>query len=324
MNSEIHSYPSNISFQGYKSKFSKTLETVLQQGFMDDAQKNYMTHYMDTFVREKVRPNNKIGEGFYNSIYRLDDSYVVKVPKHRMDKPIGEVQILKRLFEGLKTYFGEELIKFGDIRILKNVSSNKKQMPLGLTNQYSRTHTPEECETYYNNVILPTFSSLPQRSFDKIAKDFARLNDMADGKFAYRFDFQNPNNIVLVGKTLRLTDSIERTAAYKMRNTIEDMLDAFIVRKDLTLDNYPDASLFKMREILAKKIITAGMRYNLPLCVSSDTNTIFRIALNNLCGMRGDACELIDALKEISLYSNPNERVKAAEDCFYYYYYCGI
>lgn len=270
---EIYSINTPV-FTGYKSAFSRKFEQAINRPTLNqDDQKNLLAEFNKMYAK-RVKSENKIGSGFYGTVYKIDDSYVLKRGNERVEPDLKGIKILKnKKFSQLKHYFGEAIAKiinnYGeDMLILRNVYSKGKSIPVGIPDEFAKTHTKEECLKYYNEVYLPKFAKLPQKSFDGIAQDFAKLNKRCKSRKSYFFDYINPNNFVLCGKTIRILDDINEENYVKTSNCVTDMLDVFINRMDMDSESVFDEKLIPLRRELIKKIILAGVRHKVPMCQS--------------------------------------------------------
>lgn len=305
------------SFTGYKSVFSQKLEKALKtQRTSRQSAGRLLGDFTDMYGK-RVRLSNKIGSGFYGTVYKIDDSYVLKRGNERLVPEFGGIEVVRKLeFRHLKHYFGEAIAKIynnngEDMAILRNVYSKGKSVPVGIPDGFDSTHTKDECLEYYKKNYLPKFAQLPQRSFDGIAKDFALLNKMCTPKKSYFFDFLNPNNFVLCGKTIRILDEIN-IDSLKTRNCVTDMLDVFINRMDLGKEAVFDEELVPLRKELTKKLILAGARHKVPMYYDKTNMNTWAKTFNDLLGMEdldvGQMVADIDSI--VGVYTKPKQRVE--------------
>lgn len=237
--------PSNnaISFQAcYKSKFSKQLETAIKNNTPDQ---KLIDEFSKVF-QQKKNSKYKIGAGRNGEVFRIDDYYVFKT--YFNDQPkIGEVKISQpSIFQTLKTYYGGIVAKFGNIDIIKNVSNDAKKM----LEMASSKNNGEGAYKY----CLEEFSQLPQSAIDNLAQDFKKLNEIHSSSLNYRFDTNNPNNFIKVGKSIRIVDDIDWVPC-KNPNDFLSFINPFIQQGG-------DANLKKQ---LLKKCILASEKYQLPM-----------------------------------------------------------
>jgi len=309
----------NPAFTGYKSAFSKKLEKALSAPKNTRKSADRLLNDFAKMYDKKICLDSKIGEGFYGSVYKIDDCYVLKRGNEYLEPEFGSIELVKkRKFGHLKHYFGEAIAKITntvgeDMSILKNVYSKGISIPVGIPDKFSRTHTKDEGLKYYNDTYLPKFSRLPQRSFDGIAKDFAQLNKMCTKRKSYFFDFLNPNNFVLSGKTLRILDEINEDMVIT-KNCVTDMFEVFINKMDLDRDALFDKNLIPFRKEMTKKLILAGARHNVPMCQSKTDLPPWGTTFNKLLGFKKSENELWDITKEIDNLvqktKNPKKRVE--------------
>lgn len=228
----------------YKSSFAKRLEKALATG--EDAQE-----LSDEFVKvlgSRRNDKSKMGtSGTYGSVYRLDDYYVFKT--YHIDRDL-KTQPFKRVFDerfqGFKTYCGNVLARFGKIEIIANATRDKRKFV-----ELARA-SEQGVEAYASS--LREFASLPQKQFDMLAQDFSRLNEIYDGHRFYTFDTHNPNNLLKIGKSLKLVDEISITPCEKP-NDIFAFLRAFI----------QESGDIDTKKAVFKKCILASEKSQLPM-----------------------------------------------------------
>ncbi len=309
----------NPTFTGYKSSFSKKLEKTLSTPKMSREKADALLKNFADMYDKKVCQDSKIGAGFYGSVYKIDDCYVLKRGNEYLKPEFSRIKpIKKQKFSHLKHYFGEAVAKIynkvgEDMFILKNVYSKGKSIAVGIPNEFAKKNTHDECIKYYSENYLPKFAKLPQRSFDGIAKDFALLNKMCTKRKSYTFDYINPNNFVLCGKTLRIIDEINETDI-RTSNCVTDMLEVFLNKMDLDLEAIYDESLVPLRKELAKKLILAGARHKIPMCQSQTDLNSWGKTFNDLLRMEISLegmeyiVKIIDNIVEKN--NNPKKRVE--------------
>lgn len=287
----ISNYNKSPNFTGYKSSFSKSLEKQLQKrDYTRLDEHNLLIKFSDMYDK-KVKLKSKLGSGFYGTVYKIDDNYVLKRGNEKLIPEFGGIEIIKKgKFSHLKHYFGEAIAQIfnnngEDMTIMKNVYTKGKSIPVGIPNDYCQTHTAEENLKYYNEVYLPKFAKLPQRSFDGIAKDFSLLNEMCRGRKYYTFDYINPNNFVLAGKTLRILDDINEDFR-KTKNCVTDMLEVFLNKMDMDKNAEFNERLIPLRKELTKKLILAGIRHKVPMCQSKTDFVVWKYTFNDLLDMK--------------------------------------
>lgn len=186
------------SFQAYyKSSFSKHLEQVVQS---KNGEQELSNHFQKVF-KAKKQASNKLGQGAYGKVYRIDDYYVFKVYQNKTQNNFALKYPKENLFSNLKNYYGKVIAKFGQIEIIKNVTHNK--------NNFLELANPATNGIKKYNKVLKEFLNLPQKAFDNLAKDFVELNKIHKANLFYKFDTNNPNNFIKVGNSIRIVDDID-------------------------------------------------------------------------------------------------------------------
>lgn len=259
----------NISFQGYKTKFSKQFEHFLvsdkpslemQQGLLDSFQTVLGTRMNDKF---------KLGSGRFNTVYRIDDYYTFRVDNDRFDLELPKKSVPK--YSGLKNYYGQSLGHFGNITIMKNaVGANKNTLQAGIPHDLAAKYEelkldekePPKALTriinkIYNHIYLPNFASLPQSSYDSVVESFASLNKQNKSANLFDlFDSCNSNNFLKVGKKIRIVDEFI-PSPYK--SDVSNVLHAFL--RDYGGKDSPKT--LKMKKEIFKKCVTAAVKHDL-------------------------------------------------------------
>ena len=291
-----------VQFKGYTSNFSKELDALL--GGNLKSHKNVENEFKK-ILKRKIKPSNLIGEGFHELVYKIDDKYVLKFSKRNFDTLTNTLtKVVKRKFKNLKSYFGEPVAVFGDIKILPNVSNSGRQTPAGIPFIYSRKHTSLENEEYYIKKYLPLFAKLPQQSFDKIAKDLALLNRKKSKSGYYVFDYKNPNNFVLTGKTIKIVD-VTASTSIRNSNCAADLLNVFLENMKIdTISKYNPEAVANRRKLF-KKVILAAAKNDLPMIASPSDEILIEKVFKDLCNGHGECKSVLKDIKSI-VKSNPN------------------
>ena len=303
----------NINFKGYTSTFTKELETVLKQGRATFEQENMLVKLLHKFMQTKMSHQKLLGEGHYGKVYKIDSKYVLKV----LDKEKNYADILNGLsqkkFKNLKTYYGEPVAEFYDVFVLKNMSPKTVQVSAGVPKKFAKFYSEQECRAYYEKVYLPLFASVPQKSYNAIAKDCAELNKMNDGEYFLNFDYCNPNNFVLSGKSLRITDDIYKTSLPNP-NTAAELLEVFLDK--MSGFKYAPASNKESRphsREIFKKILVAANKCKLPLGDNIAGSLLeWEVITQNICNFKSS---YIDILKNLKWFQAeiPQERKRVIE-----------
>ncbi len=262
----------HCSFGMRISKIGRQIDKVIATKASEPDSIMELRRMLEDYFKSPQSQEKLINEGFHEKVFLIDDKYVLKY-RHNSKPNVGNFTFdpgFSYLLNGLKSYFGKVLMRFGDIKILRNVSSNSQHVPAGIPRRMIGNYPKDELIAYYNNIYLPIFANLPQRSFDRIAQDFSCLNKKGFGVYRMKFDTRNPNNIVLAGSsTLRIVDEIDDVIGINP-NCTAGLLDVFL-RKANTIMLAPKTSENKpLRSELFRKVILAGERYELPLISNPD------------------------------------------------------
>lgn len=280
---------------GHKCLFSKQLDEVLIKRRVCKKDALNLSNAFNDLVSKLFGSQRLLGAGFHGRVYKIDDKYAVKLPNLRADLFYFE-NIPKKKFGALKTYYGEPVANFTHAKILKNVSSCGRHTQAGVPQNMLASLLPDDAQAYYENIYLLKFAAVPQRAFDAIAKDFDTLNKMGRGFNNYTFDFKNPNNFVLVGNTLRITDEIVPTCI-KNPNSIAEMLSVFLEKMNIeTFAGYSEEAVPARRQLL-KKIILAGMKCNLDLGTCPADKIMWNNVIEDLCNLKVSSGGVINTLK---------------------------
>ena len=290
-NNQIYKPSTAPNFQN-RTKLGKCIDEFVKQPQTEEKAKTLMEN-IKSFLDH---PKKHLGEGFRGTVYKIDDKYVLKYPKH-IKSELHEIkqENLPNL-NGLKTYYGSPIVAFDNgAKILRNVSSNGKQTCAGIPQDISNLMLHQEKQQYWSAKYLPIFAELPQKSFDALAKDFSAMNEINERGISYAFDTKNPNNIVLVGKnTLRIVDDLD-IAHFPKENSTGGLLRLFLEKMDLDYLAPKDLSNQANRKALMKKIILAGEKYELPLFKQELDIRTWRNVTEEFCEYR----ELTDGLKRL-------------------------
>lgn len=301
--------PPSPNFEGYKSQFSKRLDQVLIKKRATKEDKQFLISKLFNFITQKMRPNRSVGEGFHGRVYKIDDKYVLKKSIFVNTDTLEFEYITKQKFKALKTYYGEPVAKISGMSILKNVAPNGTHATVGVPTEFTKRNLTDECYAYYNMFSLPQLADVPQKAFDNIAKDFKTLNKMGRGANNYQFDFLNPNNFVISGKSLRITDEIISTL-HPNSNSISKMLDVFINNIGFRLPAIYSRKNVGMRRNILDKIILAGMREKLPFGNTDKDMYNWKSAINKLCQYKTPASKVHSDLKTLQKIPSAKTRVE--------------
>ena len=209
----------------------------------------------------KPRPNDKylLGEGCFSYVYKINDSYVIKVPKHgRFYNDMDELQISDE-YKDLATYAGNILVNCGKVQIMRNLGNH---IPAGIPfDSTIDSSYMTKAVKYFQRRYLPAYSKVSQKSYNALARDLVSLNKRYD-KTGYRhiIDYFNPNNIVLNGDKLSIVDEIEIVENNKqVQNSMIELLNVLLGSCLKYGKSLNDA------KVIFKKVVKASMSENLPV-----------------------------------------------------------
>ena len=286
-------------FKGVVEDFGKKTKEVFIKTKIDAEDEITLKRLLIKAFDELITPERFLGGGFFGEVYSVDKDLAAKISKGVLDSHEflqGGIKLGKRVFAGLKTYYGEALGQIGRIEILRNLGEH---IPAGIpSKEMKKMNSLEECEKYYQEKYLPVFAKVPQESYDTLIKDIAALNGMKYSKDEYYvFDSRNPGNIVLSGGKLLLTDGMD-TINLPECNTVGKVLEAMLYkltssRMILDYGNHVEDA----REILCK-IITASEKADLPYDTRLSDENIWKCVLLN-CNINMKADSFIQGLEFI-------------------------
>ena len=289
----------NTNFTGYRTLLGRRLDKVISNGLVTEEDNLFIVREITKLYQKRISDYKNLGEGMQNRVYKIDDKYVFKIPIDRPVKLGDKLVIEKQKYGNLKTYYGETIAKLGNLRILKNVSPKGKAIPAGVPKDLPKEYAKDDIVKYYGEVYLPSFANIPQRSYDMLAQDIKTLGNLVEKKYIhYTFDYFNPNNVVLAGKSLRMTDDVEMTV-WNNKNTISDLLNVFLRQMNVGIPATPSEKFLLLRQQIAKKIIKAGMKYNLPITGEDKPNCVFDYVLKFLCKSKDTTKSIFDNLLNI-------------------------
>lgn len=248
----------NISFYGYKTKFSKDLECFIAKKRPSESDSFELKNKMSELVEKRVNDKYFVGEGKSNKVYRIDDYYIMRFNKY--SKPYVSKPIKEKASEdiGLKAYFGDVLVRFGNIKIIKNAMAGKKDtVEAGMPFNLLKSNNMKLKNTAIKRSVSE-FATLPQSAYDKVASDFNTLNKNSKG-YHRKFDCYNPNNFIKVGKQIRIVDDIEDGLG---AHDTADMLNVFLREYDTKLT---DKETINHRKQIFSKCILASVKNDLEI-----------------------------------------------------------
>ena len=258
----------NINFLGYKTNFSKQLEKFNAEPCPTPEEMIELKKSMSQIADKKMKPKYKMGEGKFHEVYRIDDYYVMRIPKEDRNPHVGLPRKprkgISEYYANFKTYVGHVISEFGDYEIIKNAKGEHKDV-VQAGASYKLVQNIAKCKTFeeidniqnlinieYNEKYLPAFSSLPQKAYDNVAADIKRLNDTSY-LTTKLFDCNNPNNFIKVGQRIKIIDDISYS---DKAGDVSDMMRVFLRNYDA-----PDTpETIKMKKTIFKKCIIAAAK----------------------------------------------------------------
>lgn len=293
----------NVYFQGYKSAFSKKLEEALTKNVLTPQEDKKLVNLLTNAYKRALK-GGMLGEGYNSSAFRLDDYYVALIGSMSKEDPI--FSHFQKGFLGktepdynLKTYFGNTVATFGEIKIKKNALIKNKGINAGTPINFDTSKKKE----YFKEVTLPEFASLPQRAYDNLAKDMLKLI-----KADKRFDYMNPNNFIKTGKSIRVVDDLKK---YDGKDILQLMGDLFLDSVHVMQKYGFDANVTKVRKTIFKKCILAALKTDFTI----DRNKI-RIYdyFCQICGIEKQFYDIIMDLNKLKFDTPKNKYLKVAKE----------
>lgn len=288
-------------FRGKSRELEKALDSVINKTQISENEKNILIQKIKAALSDIFIQSRFIGEGTHNAVYKITKKYVARIPigEKINSKNIGNnFKWGENKFKNLLHYFGEAIVTLGKVQILKNISPH---VPAGIPEHLAKKYSQNCKNEYYKKKYLPKFARIPQQSYNSLAMDLARLNEMKFGPRLYGvFDALNPNNIVVHSKNLMLVDEIDTLCDRSYSNTTAKLLKVLINRA--TKDSYSpevDNKELKLMKKILKKTILAGVYADLVHANSQEDYKDWEIALKK-CHLNINASELIGVLEDLS------------------------
>ena len=292
-------YNNQPNFQGNSRNLQTSVDKALRKSSLTDGDLLELSTRIKKAVKDVVTPEKFIEEGSHNAVYKITRKYAARVPvgekidaKDLPEKPtFGQA-----IFKDLHNYFGEAIVKLGKFQILKNVG---KHVPAGVPEHYTKTFTKGSINKYYREKYLPHFARITQASYNELAKDIAKLNEIKLGPRSYcLFDSINPNNIVARAGKLYLVDEIDTLYDKSYGNTTAKLFEVFINKatKDYEAPDAGDKRKY-VRNIF-KKIVIAADNANLLHADSKEDYANWEKALKK-CKFNIPASEILNKLDRL-------------------------
>lgn len=218
-----------------------------------------------------MEPENFLNKGRESKVYRISDNFVAKIKRGKdADNAIHMYNVTTapdKRFSSLPFYFGEPVLKSGNVEILKNATPSSNYRYCGTQYRGERQPSKEDIELY-NNEYLPLCASLPQESYDNLAMGLKQLNSIRKISgyklMSFTPDIINPNNILIADGQFRVVDKLDKIQQ-KNPNTIYTILEPLIIRLSPETTANRSNELFPHRINIFKKSLIAGEKAELPL-----------------------------------------------------------
>ena len=303
------------AFTGRSREVEKVLDRVIGSPQISESDRVLLTAKVKAALKDIFIKSRFIEEGSHNAVYKITKKYAARIPlgEHITSENIGDNFIWgKGIFKNLKNYYGEAIVQLGKLQILKNISP---QIPAGIPEHLAQKLNEKKCRRYYLKRYLPKFACLSQSSYNALALDMAKLNEMKFGPRSYGvFDSVNPNNIVAHEGSLMLVDEIYTLCDRSYSNTTAKLLNVFINKATKDFEA-PDAGKYiKFVRKIFKKTVVAGVYADLVHVNSKEDYRDLETALKK-CHLNIDAPVLLDMLDNFScIECNPVKRAKMADE----------
>lgn len=305
------------NFQGSSRVLQSAIDSALRKKTLSDGDMLELSGKIKKAVFDVITPEKYIGEGSHNAVYKITRKYAARIPVGEKINPneLPERPVFGQgLFGNLHNYFGEAIITLGKFQILKNVG---RHFPAGVPEYYARLFGRGLVNKYYKEKYLPHFARITQGSYNELAQDIAKLNEIKLGPRRYcLFDSINPNNIVSRSGKLFLVDEIDTTCDKSYANTTAKLLEVFITRATKDYEAPDAGNKRKYVRTIFKKILIAADKANLIHADSKEDYALWEKALAK-CKFNIPASEILNKLDSIQYnVKDPNERKTLIKNYF--------
>lgn len=285
---------------------NKAIDDFLQAGELNIAAKVKFHKILDAALPSIMSRKNFINKGRDSKVYRISDKYVAKIRRGKDEqnaiKIFNFAKIPDKRFSTLEIYYGEPVARVGNVEILKNATP-KDYRSCGIVwinsnNKYG--HLAQDVESY-NKEYIPFCSSLPQESYDELAKGLNELNSISDKNIFskttfYTPDIKNPNNVLISDNHFRIVDELDKIKERKP-NTIYTMLQPIMLRLTPDAPVHREESLITDRRNILRKTMIAAEKAELPLNVNSAIDPYAGYYLDDITGQC--STKMIDLLSDM-------------------------
>ena len=249
-----------------------------------------------------MTPENFLNKGRESKVYRISDNFVAKIKRGTTSKnavhPYNVMTVPDKRFNRLPFYYGEPVLRVGNVEILKNATPSKDFRFCGTPYRGASIPSREDIELY-NKEYLPLCSSLPQKSYDDFAFGLKELNGIRKLSgcklVSYVPDIMNPNNILISEGQFKIVDKLDKVPL-KNPNSIYTMLEPLMLRLSPEATANRDCNLLGYRRNIFKKTLIAAEKAELPL-ESSIKYPYSDYVLNDI--VDSNAVSLVEKMKEL-------------------------
>lgn len=251
-----------------------SIEEFLHAGEMNPIARVRFHKVLNKALPQIMSPENYLNKGRDSKVFRISDKYVAKITRGKTeDNAIKMYNIAKapdKRFNRLGIYYGEPIIRVGNVEILKNATPNE-YTPCGMIwlKANGRNTDIQAGANKYKREYLPLCSSQPQEAFDELADGLNKLNKISDGglfskKTFYSPDIKNPNNILIADNHFRVVDDLDKTDI-PQPNNIYTMLQPLMLRLTPETPVAFEEGLVGDRKNILRKTMLAAEKADLPL-----------------------------------------------------------
>lgn len=295
----------NPEFRGKSREVEKIVKDCMANPELKEKNSALLIEKILKALPDIMQATRAIGEGTRNRVQRATNEIALRIPldfkltKDNLEKLKNEkVEWGKNIFASLDRYYGEKIASIGEnIQILRNVGV--RHQPAGVPLHLAKTLSSGRLKKFYLEKYLPKFARLPQHSYNELANNLAKLNEMKFGPHSYGvFDSLNPNNIVASKGKLMLVDEIETLYDKPYGNTTAKLLEVFINRATAEIESPDVGDKLKLLRTIFKKTILASMNAGLIHADNKIDYKNWEVALKK-CKISEQAFEVIQKIEAI-------------------------
>lgn len=313
INNQKHN--SNVNFTSNKSDavlqlLDKSIEELISESGSNLRNKIRFNRILNEAIPYIIQPKNYINAGRESKVYRINDKYVAKIRRGFYENDtvsiLRGIFVIDKKYAELDAYYGEPLVRNGQIEILKNATPDQNNIACGTSflHDFVRTKDIQKYETEF----IPTCNSIPQESYDQLATNLRRINQLKGmsitGPVYYTPDVINPNNIIISGNKFKIVDKLEEVKV-ENPNSLFTMLEPLLLKLNPEQPTMYKESLVEPRKNIFKKCMISAEKVGLPLNSEqkwefSDFTLIDILGdsypFNKLAKMRGEKAPLAERL----------------------------